>query len=84
MAACGVDEGTVTGKGYEAPYTYYVNTCTGYNAKGACTVWIPIPHTAPECWRLDLDDGENTGSECVSKQEYDYFGPGDFYTEGGR
>ncbi|WP_158684428.1 hypothetical protein [Amycolatopsis orientalis] len=42
-------------------------------------VTVLVPQTDPECWRLDLVSGEDTGSVCVSRQDYDAYRAGERY-----
>lgn len=71
LTGCGLDHGTVTGKGYEPSYVDYETQCMGFDAKGMCNYWMPMPYTRPECWRLDLRDGDDTGSTCVDRSTWD-------------
>lgn len=41
--------------------------CSSYDTKVSCSVWMQLPIEQPECWRLDLIDGDDTGSACVDE-----------------
>jgi ABC-type oligopeptide transport system substrate-binding subunit len=83
LTACSssLDHGTITGKKYvpENSYTYmqpvYTQQCTGSGSTRVCTqmltAMIPIEMTDPECWRLNLRDGKETGHVCVSKETWE-------------
>lgn len=63
VAACGVDHGTITAKVHDPESEY---TCqVGSVPVGQVPVPIFGTCVAPECWRLDLRDGDATGSVCV-------------------
>lgn len=63
--------GTVTSKGYDAAYS-------GVHIIGGCPCY---PYTVPECWRLDLVDGEAGGSVCVDKSTWDQVQIGQYYRD---
>ncbi|MFB9926305.1 hypothetical protein ACFORO_42595 [Amycolatopsis halotolerans] len=69
----------MTGKAYEPESSYYVSQCMAYDTKASCTFSYPVEYADPECWRLDLVSGEDTGSVCVSRQDYDAYRSGDRY-----
>ncbi|GJF06689.1 hypothetical protein [Pseudonocardia sp. D17] len=64
-AGCGVDRGRIVGKGYDPAATY-----TTIMTIGGCPCY-PVVDTEPECWRLDLRDGDDTGSVCVDRRAWD-------------
>lgn len=91
LTACGgINSGTVVGKDYVPPREWvymqpvYTTTCSG--SPPVCTQhlvsFIPITMHDPECYRLKLDDGDDTGSVCVPREAYDRVRLGDHY-EGG-
>ncbi|WP_439377865.1 hypothetical protein [Amycolatopsis lexingtonensis] len=83
ISACSsISSGTVTGKEYEPESTWFSQDCMSYDTKMNCRFYMPTAHTDPECWRLDLVQGEDDGSVCVSKQDYNSYGAGDFYPRG--
>ncbi|MER5754386.1 hypothetical protein [Streptomyces sp. NPDC002088] len=75
-----LDHGEITGKEYEAEATYtYLQPittvqCSGSGTSQMCATnvvgYIPITTTDPECWRLNLRDGDKTGHVCVSKSAW--------------
>jgi hypothetical protein len=83
LTACGssLDHGTITGKKYvpEKHWTYeqpiYMTHCYSTGKTTSCyqslTGFMPIPETDPECWRLSLRDGKETGHVCVSKAAWE-------------
>jgi hypothetical protein len=89
LTGCGsdLDHGTITSKQYEPEdhWTYqqpqYMTNCTTVNKVTTCsqtlTGFIPIPMTDPECWRLNLRDGKETGHVCVSKEAWNTAKKGD-------
>jgi hypothetical protein len=76
----GLSYGFVTAKTYEASYTYYTSVCTSYDKNGMCLTSVPIPNTAPECWRLDLEYKGETGNVCVPREVFDDIKVGDNYS----
>ena len=86
LVGCGssISAGTVTEKSYSPEYQYMTQQCAGYNKDGACTVWMPIWHTMPESFTLDLRDGEKDGYVRVSEAEYESYEVGDYYPRGSR
>jgi len=80
VAGCSaINSGRVTGKEYETSYTYSTMQCASFGKYG-CTVYVPIFHTEPEHYRLDLKNADKTGWVYVSKQTYDDIHIGDVYT----
>lgn len=68
LAACGgPTSGTVIGKQYDAPSTYFITSCS---LIGKVTVCTPIPEEQPECWEIDLKSGDDTGSVCVDQKTF--------------
>lgn len=64
--------GTVTKVEYE-PATTTV-TCTQSGKTTVCT-----PHTTPECYRIEYDNGDDWGDACVSSWQFRQYRPGDHY-----
>ena len=90
LAGCGtsVTEGRVADKYYSAPYTYYVTMCFGYDSKGLCTIWMPVPFEEPEHWVITLEncDLKESGDDTcpserwyVDQATYDSLDLGEFY-----
>jgi hypothetical protein len=89
LTGCGsdIEHGEITGKKYvpEETSTYMqpITTvqCSGSGTSQVCqsviTGYIPIESTDPECWRLNLRDGEKTGWVCVSEKAWDKAKKGD-------
>lgn len=75
-----VDKGIVISKEYDASYTWFSTQCVqiGNNACGTMTI---VPHFEPECWRLDLRDGADTGSVCVDRNMWGQVRIGQYWTE---
>lgn len=73
LAACGsgLSHGTVTGKSYDAPWTYYNNECMSYGKYGNCTFSITVPVYYPADYELQLKDGKQTGSVEVDEGTWD-------------
>lgn len=80
LAACsnGPERGDVVDKAYSPAYTwwtvpYYSQSCSGYNAKGACTGYIRTyisssPVYVPDDWQLKLQPrGGEAGWRSVSE-----------------
>lgn len=57
--------GTVTGKGYDPSYSY-----TTITTIGGCPCY-PMVNEVAECWRLDLREGDDTGSVCVAPADWE-------------
>ncbi|MEU7570296.1 hypothetical protein [Micromonospora sp. NPDC049240] len=88
LAGCGSDvtSGTVVAKDHVAArdWTYwqpiYVARC---DSKGVCTMQqtgvIPVEMHDPECWRLALRAGNDTGEVCVDQQTWERTAPNDHY-----
>lgn len=75
LAGCSsISSGTVTGKTYEPGFFLTTTVCSGQPV--ICT---PILSWIPECYRLDLDDGKDTGDVCVSEEDYAAYRAGDHY-----
>lgn len=72
----GLDHGVVVGKVYVPQITTYIEQCT---IVGKVPVCWPIPITQPECWRLDLKLGQQTGRVCVHEDTWDATQLGDSY-----
>jgi outer membrane biogenesis lipoprotein LolB len=82
LAGCAAPlaHGTITGKHYEPAEQHtqmepiYGDRCTTSGKRTSCsttiTGWFPQSTTTPECYRLDLRDGQQTGHVCVSPDEY--------------
>lgn len=62
LAACGWSgTGVVVGKSKTEAYTYISYICSAYDAKGFCTVQMPIVNNVPEYYYLQInadDDGK--------------------------
>lgn len=74
-----LDHGIVEGKELIPGYMYMQQVCTG----GKTTTCVPIPTWIPECHQLQLRDGEDTGSTCVTEQEFSSALPGARYSPHG-
>lgn len=83
LSGCGssISEGTVTSKDYDPEYQYITMQCMSYNKDGMCTVQIPVTHTYPESWTLNLRDGDKEGYVNVSPGEYESYKVGDHYPQ---
>ncbi|MGW3992199.1 hypothetical protein ACWEF6_01805 [Amycolatopsis sp. NPDC004772] len=82
LAGCAsATSGTVTSKQHRPAYTVYVPTCFGYDGKGICTVWVPMPYDQPECYEVNFynDQEDREGSVCVDSAEYGFYRLGDHY-----
>lgn len=85
LTACSsISAGRITAKEIHPAYTWVQNICSGYNAQGVCTVYVPIFHNEPEKYSFDLEDGEKTGWVYVTKSEFDKYEIGDSYAESGQ
>lgn len=73
VTACGsgLSHGTITGKTYSAPWTYWSSRCVSYTKYGTCRVSIPVPVDYPAEYVLDLKDGKQTGSVDVDQATWD-------------
>jgi hypothetical protein len=83
LAGCGSDitHGTITGKQYVPGRQHtdmepvYGTRCSRVGRSSSCstvvTAWIPVSVTNPECYQLNLKQGGDDGSVCVSPVEYD-------------
>jgi hypothetical protein len=83
LTACGADvtHGTITSKQYVPQSTYtqeqpvYSERCLLVNKQEDCSTfvstWIPVQETDPECWKLNLKSGKNTGSVCVPQSAWE-------------
>lgn len=75
-----ISSGYITAKNYEPAYSYMTQQCAAYNAKGVCTVWMPVTHYVDEKFRFDLrNDNKDTGWVYVSRTTYDQYQVGDYY-----
>lgn len=71
VACSGITSGRVTGKHYEEAYYYTTQICSGYNAQGTCSMWVPIINYMDERWVLDLENTQgDTGSVSVDEETY--------------
>jgi hypothetical protein len=89
LTGCGsdVEHGEITSKKYvpENSWTYMqpitTQQCTGSGTSQICqsivTGYIPIDMSDPECWRLNLRDGDETGHVCVSEKAWNKASKGD-------
>jgi hypothetical protein len=84
VTACGsgLSHGTVTGKSYQAPWTFWTSQCVSYTKYGACRIRIPIPVDEPAEYTLDLKDGKQTGSVDVDQQSWDAARTGEHWPPG--
>lgn len=75
----------MTSKQYTPAYTVYVPTCFGYDSKGFCTMWFPMPYDEPECYAVNFhnDQEDREGSACVGSEEYKLYRLGDHYPKDG-
>ncbi len=69
LAACGLDHGTVTAKHDQPAYTTTDFFCQPIGGN-PCGWLLPMPRYVPECWSLELRDGDDTGSVCVDQGTY--------------
>lgn len=74
LAACSsVTSGIVTGKEHVPENSYTCETGSiPINAGNGVTVTIPIYGTCtdPECWQIDLRNGDDTGSVCTDENTW--------------
>ena len=71
LAGCSsLSHGTVTGKGYDPPWTYYTSLCVAYGKYG-CNVRTLLPVSEPADYVLNLKDGKQTGSVDVDEASWD-------------
>lgn len=75
-----ISSGYITKKVYEPPYSYTTMQCVVFGKYG-CTSYMPITHTNPEHWRLDLKNRDKTGWVFVSKETFDSVKVGDIYND---
>lgn len=79
LAGCSsLDHGAVTGKQYEAGYWWTDSICASWGKYG-CQLYIPYQEWQPECWKLDLASGKDTGSVCVDRATWDAKHAGEQY-----
>ena len=79
LTGCGgIDQGTVTAKGYDAPTTFYKQQCLPIG-NNPCGSFVMIPNEVAECWRLDLHDGDASGSVCLDQRTWDTVRVGDHW-----
>lgn len=64
--------GTVTKLEYEPAVTTV--TCTQSGKVTVCT-----PHTTPECYRVEYDNGSDWGDACVAPNVFPLYRKGDHY-----
>ena len=76
-----IEAGEVTAKELEPLHTWVQNSCTSYDSKGICRSWVPIVHTEPDRWRLDLSQGAQTGWVHVTEEQFEVCGVGESYPE---
>lgn len=71
----------MTSKQHTPAYTEYVPTCMGYDSKGFCNFWFPMPYDNPECYAVNFhnDTEDLEGSACVDPVEYGRYRLGDHY-----
>lgn len=75
-----ISSGYITAKKYQPAYTYTTQQCASYNAKGVCTVWMPMTHHVDEKFKFDIrNDNQENGWVYVSQGEYDHYQIGDYY-----
>ena len=80
LVACSpISTGFVTGKTNTPAYTYIQMICASYNSKGFCMTWVPNTIYVPERWKLDLQNGDQTGWVYVSEATYDGIAVGDVF-----
>lgn len=75
-----ISHGTITGKSYvpAKEWTYLqpvtMQQCSGSGTTQVCSMvvtgYIPVDMSDPECWRLNLRDGDKTGHVCVPKEAW--------------
>lgn len=71
-AGCGgISAGHVTAKSHTPESSY-----TTITTIGGCPCY-PMTYHTPECWQLDLRDGDDTGAVCVPAQVWQAVDVGD-------
>lgn len=75
-----LEHGEITSKKYEPESRYtvmvpvYTSQCSWNGKTTTChqvlSTIIPTEQTDPECWRLNLRDGDETGHVCVSEKAW--------------
>lgn len=80
IMACssGLNHGTITGKQYDAPYSYVSDRCA-YWGKYGCKFWLPVVVDVPGQYVLNLKDGKQTGSTTVDEYTWDRAKVGEKY-----
>lgn len=77
-----LDHGTVTAKQFDPGYYTTDLICAAYGTgsqAGVCRLWLPYQEWVPECWRLYLKSGNDTGSQCVPESTYQHYQIGQTY-----
>lgn len=78
LTGCAAETGTVVSKTHEDKYFYQVFRCQS-TATSGCAYLVPITIFVPECWKLELREGEENSSRCVSESTWESLNPGDYY-----
>jgi hypothetical protein len=81
LIACGIESGKVDGKKFIPAYDIFRMQCQ-YANNNACGIQIPVFDHYDECWELYLTAGDDDGTVCVSKLEYDSYNIGEHYPRG--
>ena len=85
FSACGpaTDHGDIVDKRYTKPYTYWSNQCYSWDAKGMCTLSIPVQNHVPADYDIKVLDSTGTDAWLeVSPEEYATLEVGDYYDAG--
>ena len=79
VAGCAsVERGLVVGKAHDEEWVSFITQCVNIG-KNACGGMIQIPVVNPECWRLELRNGGDTGAVCVDAERWDAARIGDWF-----
>lgn len=81
LSGCGssLNHGVITGKEYDAPWTYWQSQCVSYTKYGLCRSSVTVPVYYPADYILDLKDGKQTGSTEVDESTWDNAKVGEKY-----
>lgn len=84
LAACSsISAGRITEKVIEPSYTWVQLVCVAYNKDAICTSQVPVYHTVPEKYRLDItDDSGEDGYVYVEYGTFESRKVGDWFDAG--